>query len=148
MRVRGRIDRVDAKQGKDGLELRVLDYKWGAYPRARGYGDGSVLQMPIYMRAVTELAGLEGSVTQGAYRSITKGTANGALIKAAEVESVLAFALSVPSRVRAGMFEPVQSASQELKSWQAGLEVTRSTAAFREGNRYRYPVAEDEAAHG
>jgi len=136
MRVRGRIDRVDAKPGKDGTELRILDYKWGSYPPARGYRDGSVLQLPIYMQAASERTGLEGRVSQGSYRPVTRDTANGALIRAKEMGPVLAFALSISGRVRRGLFEPVQAASHSLGAWQVGPEVTRSTARFRDGHRF------------
>ena len=136
MRVRGRIDRVDAKPGKGGSELRVLDYKWGSYPPARGYRDGSVLQLPIYMQAVSERGDVEGRVSQGSYRPVTRDTANGALIRAKDVDPVLAFALTIPGRVRRGLCEPVQAASQSLGAWQVGPEVTRSTAKFPDGHRF------------
>ncbi|MEJ2483936.1 MAG: PD-(D/E)XK nuclease family protein [Gemmatimonadota bacterium] len=136
MRVRGRIDRVDAKPGKEGAELRVLDYKWGGYPRAAGYRDGSVLQTAIYLRAASRLPGIDGRVTWGAYRPITKPTASGARLAADDVDSVLAFALSIPERVRNGWFEPVLAASQSLGAWEVGREVTRTSAQFAEGHRF------------
>jgi RecB family exonuclease len=141
MRVRGRIDRVDAKPGNSGTELRILDYKWGSYPPARGYRDGSVLQLPIYMQAVSERADFEGRVSQGSYRPVTRDTANGALIRAKDVDPVLAFALSIAGRVRRGLFEPVQAASMSLGAWQVGPEVTRSTAKFRDRHRFE-PASE------
>jgi hypothetical protein len=137
MRIRGRIDRVDSKPGKDGPELLVLDYKWGAYPQAKGYRDGSVLQMPIYMRVLSELQQLEGVVSRGAYRPITRSTANGAQMKARDVDSVLPFALTIPARVRSGFFEAVQAASQPPGGWQAGPEITRTEARFRDTHRFR-----------
>jgi RecB family exonuclease len=136
MRVRGRIDRLDAKAGKDGTELRVLDYKWGGYPRAAGYRDGSVLQTAIYLRAASRLSSVEGRVTWGAYRSITKATANGSRLTVEEADSVLAFALSIPDRVRGGRFEPILAASQSLGAWEVGRDVTRTSAQFREGHRF------------
>lgn len=150
MRVRGRIDRVDARPGKGETELRVLDYKWGSYPPASGYRDGSVLQLPIYMRAVSERADVEGRVSQGSYRPVTRDTANGALIRAKDVDSVLAFALSIAGRVRGGLFEPVQAASQSVGAWQIGPEVTRSTAKFRDGHRFgvTYEPGGEDASGG
>jgi ATP-dependent helicase/DNAse subunit B len=139
MRVRGRIDRLDAKPGKDGTELRVLDYKWGGYPRAAGYRDGSVLQTAIYLCAASRLSGDEGRVTWGAYRSITKATANGSRLTVDEADSVLAFALSIPDRVRGGRFEPILAASQSLGAWEVGRDVTRTSAQFREGHRFEPP---------
>ncbi len=140
MRVRGRIDRLDARQGKDGVELRVLDYKWGGYPRAAGYRDGSVLQTAIYLRAASVISTVDGSLKWGAYRPITRTTASGARLSIDEADGVLAFALSIPERVRRGWFEPVLAASQTLGAWQVGPEVTRTTAQFREGHRFENPV--------
>jgi RecB family exonuclease len=149
IRVRGRIDRVDATSGESGTELRILDYKWGSYPPARGYRDGAVLQLPIYMRAVSELADVEGHVVQGSYRPVTRDTANGALIRAKDVESVLAFALSISGRAREGRFEPVQAASQPPGAWQVGPEVTRTSARFRDGHRFEVaPEPGEEDAGG
>ncbi len=109
IKVRGRIDRVDAKAGKDGIELHVVDYKWKSYPARSGYWDGSVLQTPIYMRAAAVLANLEGVVTQGFYRPINGTTVTGARLLARDADTPLDFALSIPPRIRAGLFEPVQA---------------------------------------
>ena len=146
MRVRGRIDRIDAKTGEQGVELRVLDYKWGGYPRASGYRDGSVLQTAIYLRAASLISGVEGTVSWGAYRPITKTTASGARLTAADADPVLAFALSIPHRVRQGWFEPVLAGSQTLGAWQPGPEVTRTTAQYREGHRFEVAVDEGSDA--
>ncbi|MCL7968760.1 MAG: PD-(D/E)XK nuclease family protein [marine benthic group bacterium] len=139
MRVRGRIDRLDARLGKDGPELRVLDYKWGGYPSASGYRDGSVLQTAIYLRAASVISAVDGALKWGAYRPITKTTASGARLSMEEVDGVLAFALSIPERVRNGWFEPVLAASQSLGAWQVGPEVTRTSAQFRGGHRFEIP---------
>ncbi|MCL7927173.1 MAG: PD-(D/E)XK nuclease family protein, partial [marine benthic group bacterium] len=139
MRVRGRIDRLDARLGKDGPELRVLDYKWGGYPSASGYRDGSVLQTAIYLRAASVISAVDGALKWGAYRPITKTTASGARLSMEEVDGVLAFALSIPERVRSGWFEPVLAASQSLGAWQVGPEVTRTSAQFRGGHRFEIP---------
>ncbi len=140
--VRGRIDRVDAKSGKQGIELEVLDYKWRSYPAAGGYADGSVLQMPIYMRAVSAREDLEGVVTQGAYRSIAGTTAHGAKLEAKDANGPLAFVHSIPRRIREGRFEAVQAKSTAIRPWQPGREITRTDAAFRTGHRFVDPATE------
>ena len=140
--VRGRIDRVDAMSGKQGLELQVLDYKWKSYPAAGGYADGSVLQMPIYMRAISARDDLEGVVTQGAYRPIDGKTAHGARLEAKDADGPLAFILSIPPRIRRGYFEAVQAKSTSIRPWQPGREITRTDAAFRTGHRFVDPATE------
>ena len=136
IRVRGRIDRVDSKPGKHGPELQVLDYKWKSFPARGGYADGSVLQTPIYMRAVSVLANLDGVVTQGSYRQVDGTTANGARLLAKDVDLPLAFALSIPPRILAGQFEAVQAKASKLRPWQPGRDVTRTDAAFTVGHRF------------
>jgi len=137
IRVRGRIDRIDAKPGTKGIELHVVDYKWKSYPASGGYRDGSVLQTPIYMRAAAVLANLEGEVTQGFYRPINGKTVTGARLLAGEAESALEFALSIPPRIRSGLFEPVQAKSATISPWQPGHDVTRTGAALPDGHRFR-----------
>jgi hypothetical protein len=136
IRVRGRIDRVDLKAGKQGPELRVLDYKWKAFPARGGYADGSVLQTPIYMKAVSVLANLEGIVTQGSYRQVGGTTADGAKLLAKDANRPLAFALSIPPRIRDGQFEAVQAKYSRLKPWQPGREITRTEATLPDGHRF------------
>lgn len=145
IRVRGRIDRVDAKPGKNGIELHVVDYKWKSYPPSGGYKDGSVLQTPIYMRAAAVLANLEGEVTQGYYRPIIGKTVAAARLLARDAELPLQFALSIPPRIRGGLFEAVQARSAQIKPWQPGREVTRTAAALTGGHRFgRSPEISDD----
>lgn len=136
IRVRGRIDRVDLKPGKQGPELQVLDYKWKSYPARKGYADGSVLQTPIYMKAVSVLANLEGIVTQGSYRQIDGTTAEGAKLLARDAEHSLAFALSIPPRIRDGQFEAVQAKAARVRPWQPGRDITRTDASLLRGHRF------------
>ena len=136
IRVRGRIDRVDVKAGKQGPELKVLDYKWKSFPARGGYADGSVLQTPIYMKAVSVLANLEGVVTQGSYRQVDGTTADGAKLLAKDAEHPLAFVLSIPPRIRAGEFEAVQAKASRLRPWQPGREITRTDATLPSGHRF------------
>ena len=146
MRIRGRIDRVDVKAGKQGPEIKVLDYKWKSFPARGGYEDGSVLQTPIYMKAVSVLANLEGVVTQGSYRQVDGTTADGAKLLAKDAEAPLAFALSIPPRIRSGQFEAVQAKGSRLRPWQPGREITRTDATLPGG--HRYAAAEGDAGDG
>jgi len=139
---RGRIDRVDAVEGRSGTELRVLDYKWKSHPPAGGYRDGSVLQTALYLRAV-EAAGLEGRLAYGAYRPISRKPREGAKLPVGRVEEPLRFALSIPARVRAGRFESAQARAVSLAGWQAGPDITRTDAQIREGSRFDEPPPDD-----
>jgi hypothetical protein len=136
IRVRGRIDRVDSKPGKQGPELQVLDYKWKSFPARGGYADGSALQTPIYMKAVSVMASLDGVVTQGSYRQVDGTTANGAKLLEKDAEHPLAFALSIPPRIRAGKFEAVQAKAARSRPWQPGRDITRTDASLPVGHRF------------
>ena len=132
--LRGRIDRVD-QHGSAGW-LRVVDYKSGAAPTTGGYEDGALLQSALYIRAMAELG--RGPVASGVFRSI-KGagkTANNGLLKESEVDRVLSFALSIPARVRAGLFEAVQARTSKIGPWQPGREITRSSAKISAQSRF------------
>ncbi|MEE9208532.1 MAG: PD-(D/E)XK nuclease family protein [Gemmatimonadota bacterium] len=132
---RGRIDRVD-RHGSAGW-LRVVDYKSGSAPTTGGYDDGALLQSALYMRAMAELG--RGSVASGVFRSIRGAgkTANSGLLKASEVDRVLSFALSIPARVRAGLFEAVQArTAKKISPWQPGREITRSSAVISARSRF------------
>lgn len=137
LRLCGRIDRVDL--GEKGHQ--VLDYKIGGTPGANDYEDGSALQAPLYMQ-VLEDDGLEMSL--GYYRSLKpskKRTQYGGKIERHKpnYDAALGYALSIPGRIRAGLFEPVAS----LKSggwapWHASRDIARSEAKMPEGNRYEH----------
>ena len=107
-------------------------------PRRGGYQDGALLQTALYMQAVS-LMGL-GSVDLGRYRSI-RGKANVYPLKWSDIGPTLKLALSIPRRVRAGLFEAVQAASADIRNWQPGRDVTRTTAQLGGGSRFD-PVAE------
>ncbi|NIR78137.1 MAG: PD-(D/E)XK nuclease family protein, partial [Gemmatimonadetes bacterium] len=68
IRLRGRIDRVDAEDG--GTKLHVVDYKSGNIPKRKGYQDGAVLQTALYVEALR--SGPDLRVESGRYRSIKK----------------------------------------------------------------------------
>ena len=136
--LRGRIDRVDRFGGPEGGVLRVLDYKSGfsSLPKQKGYQDGALLQTALYMKAV-DVLGL-GPVDSGRYRAIRQpgSPANKYEIKFSRAEPTLRLALSIPGRVRAGLFEAVQAASAPIVDWQPGMEVTRNRASLPDGTRF------------
>lgn len=134
--LRGRIDRVDRYPGPAGPSLQVIDYKSSSIPSRKGYEDGALLQTALYMRALS-LTGY-GPVKRGAYRAIRRpgDPKNGAELRAAQVDSVLRFALAIPARARAGLFEAVQAGSTRLEEWQTGREVTRTEARVTTGSRF------------
>ncbi|MFQ5690595.1 MAG: PD-(D/E)XK nuclease family protein [Gemmatimonadota bacterium] len=132
--LRGRIDRVDRRGAGEQAGLRVIDYKSGTTPSPGGYDDGALVQTALYMRAV-ETLGL-GPVSEGLFRSIRKRTMTAAPLKRERLESVLSFALAIPPRVRAGLFEAVQARSAALTDWQPGIEVTRCTLRLSAAARF------------
>jgi RecB family exonuclease len=136
--LRGRVDRVDRHGGEQGGLLRVLDYKSGltSLPLKRGYEDGALLQTALYMVAVDSM-GL-GSMDSARYRGLqTPGKpANKYELKFSRVEPTVRLALSIPGRVRAGLFEAVQAGSASIAPWQPGRDVTRNEASLSDGTRF------------
>lgn len=47
-----RLDRVDEREGKEGREKRVADYKTGSAPRPKDVKQGLTLQLPLYAWAL------------------------------------------------------------------------------------------------
>jgi len=141
LRLGGRIDRVD-RIGRGDRGLRVVDYKLKSTPATSGYDDGATLQSALYMCAWERLQG-EAPV-EGLFLSVLepgKGSRSG--LKAERVDRVLPFALSIPSRIRAGRFEPVQAASAgDPSPWQPGRELTRNAASISAGTRFDNPAEE------
>jgi len=137
LRLHGRIDRVDL--GTKGHQ--VLDYKSGGTPGANDYDDGSALQAPLYMQAL-ENDGREMSL--GYYRSLKPSKRRlqyGGRIerRQAKYDDALRYALSIPGRIRDGLFEPVASMkSKGWAPWHADRDVARSEAELSEGNRYEH----------
>ncbi|MFQ5528742.1 MAG: PD-(D/E)XK nuclease family protein, partial [Gemmatimonadota bacterium] len=131
----GRIDRIDRLPGGT---VRVVDYKSGQVPGRKGYEDGALLQSALYMRAWEQITG--SVADQGLFLSVKdpgKGSKSG--LPAAQVDDVLRYAFSIPARVRAGLFEPVQAHStREIADWQPGREVTRSTRVLGAGTRFEH----------
>jgi hypothetical protein len=57
-------------------------------------------------------------------------------LRYSRVEPTLRLALSIPGRVREGLFEAVQAASATIAPWQPGRAVTRSEARLDDGSRF------------
>lgn len=146
VRLRGRIDRVDVRDGGTGPTYHVLDYKTGGLPMRRGYRDGSVLQTALYLRALEHVEEIEPA--SGRYRSIKSpgDPKNGLDLKVGskEFERALALAFSIPARVRAGLFEPVMAWASGWQPWDPGPDVTRTRAALQEACRFD---EDDEPSH-
>ncbi len=145
LRLRGRIDRVDLTgAGPPGPEgpatSNVLDYKSGKTPSANDFVDGTALQAPLYMQAL-ENAGHHVGI--GFYRSLKKGggkyTQYAGKIRRneAKYDVALQFALSIPGRIRAGMFEPVRSLrAGRWPAYEPDRGIARSAAQLPEGSRF------------
>lgn len=138
LRLRGRIDRVDVRDGATGPTYHVLDYKSGRLPMRRGYRDGSVLQTALYLRALERAEGIEPA--SGRYRSLkSPGHPKNGLdltVGSEEFERALSLAFSIPARVRAGIFEPVMAWASKWQPWDPGTDVTRTRAALDEACRF------------
>lgn len=132
--LRGRIDRIDTVQTKDGLRHRVLDYKSSSIPKAGGYEDGSLLQAVLYLEAINQ-SGFQG--LEGCYRALKKPgkPQNGAKVKygSSKYSVALQHVFSIPPRVRQGLFEPVVAPSQDWPFFAPGVEITRSRARLPKG---------------
>lgn len=149
--LRGRIDRID-RCGRGGTPFhRVVDYKTGSIPSPTGYGDGALLQTALYMKAA-EVGGFDTpeplAVRNGVFRSIKYDTRNGAPLERKDLDAVLALALSIPARVREGMFEAVQAGSTKISDWQPGRDLTRTEARLESGSRFDPPAAGEEPVPG
>lgn len=121
---RGRIDRVDRKGEGAASRRKVIDYKSGtSCPSSAGYRDGATLQTALYMRALETLEGEE--VHSGVFRTVKGLGWNLSRLERSGVDAVLRLALAIPPRVRAGLFEAVQAASEDIGDWQPGRSVTR-----------------------
>ncbi len=129
IRLRGRIDRIDVAHRRGAKIHLVLDYKSTRTPAAKGYRDGSLVQAPLYVEVIRNF-GYQGQ--EGRYRALRRpgNPQNGAAARVGkEVYDVaIAHAMSIPVRVRAGLFEPVMAPSQEWEPYHPGVEITRSRA--------------------
>ena len=137
LRVRGRIDRLDRSGGGKGPH-HVLDYKKGFTPSFNAYKDASILQGVIYSQV---LANLGYDVQDSRYRAITKpgSPQNGGRVVVGKplYDGALKLALSIPGRVRAGLFEAVASANKKRwMDWDPPIEIRRTGAVLPDGNRF------------
>lgn len=139
LRLAGRIDRVDRLGVGEG-GIRVVDYKLKGTPKTAGYDDGALLQSALYMRAWELLHGERPE--EALFLSVLEpGTGSRSGLPADRVDAVLKFALSIPARVRAGLFEPVQAGSNyPPAAGQPGPELTRTTAGISSGHRFDNPA--------
>ncbi|MDP6379714.1 MAG: exodeoxyribonuclease V subunit gamma [Phycisphaerae bacterium] len=73
LRLRGRIDRVDVARRDGEVEaLAVIDYKTGQAPKKKWMLEGISFQLPVYLRAATELLmpGVRDAQASAAFFSI------------------------------------------------------------------------------
>lgn len=134
MRLRGRVDRIDqARVGGEDV-WRVVDYKSNYIPKPIEFRRGLALQGPLYMKA---LATREGkTVDVGRYRSLKRREERAVDWRSDEFEAALRIALSIPERVRHGLFEPALPPVQQWRAWDPGIEIRRTSAVMAEGTRF------------
>ena len=64
--LRGFVDRIDVKEGKDGKddkspdEFVIVDYKTGSHPKYNEIVAGKALQIPLYLKAVENAKNIKG----------------------------------------------------------------------------------------
>ena len=116
----------------------MLDYKTSTVPKASGYLDGGALQPALYMSVVALQEGL--AMKDAGYRTIRNPTGKGSKIlvkwESDAHRTALAVAFSIPGRVRAGDFEPVQASSGDWVGWHPGIDVVRGRAVLSDGDRF------------
>ena len=130
MRLRGKIDRIDAA----GDALTVVDYKSGQAPKAAGYDDGSVLQGPLYMAALRVLG---REAVSAEYRTVKKPARASAIDWVDHrAQYAVRLALSIPARIRAGLFEPCAAKGGGWKRWWPGGPALYRCESIHEGCRF------------
>ncbi len=75
LRVRGTIDRVDVG---DGGACMVTDYKTGSAPSQKDIREGRALQLPLYLRALETITGMEGVACS--YYTIKQGKTQNSIV--------------------------------------------------------------------
>jgi hypothetical protein len=135
LRLTGRVDRIDVDRSG---RYQVLDYKSSNVPQRKCYGDGVLLQAPLYAEALRQTAGVD--IVGARYRALKKpaAPANGAAVTVDREPygTALAFAFSVPARVHDGLFEAVMAASSNWASWDPDLSVCRTQGVLEQGSRF------------
>ena len=128
LRLRGKIDRVDVKDGAH----RVVDYKSGTIPGRKGYLDGATLQSALYMAAL----GASGlTPAEAEYRSIRQRKTSARIAWGdQDATRALSLAHSIPARVRSGKFEPCAASSCGWKNyWPGGIALVRVAQELADG---------------
>ncbi|MFW6089247.1 MAG: PD-(D/E)XK nuclease family protein, partial [Gemmatimonadota bacterium] len=135
----GRIDRVDRFREPTG-GVRIVDYKWKGIPSRHGFDDGAVLQPALYLKAWEALHDETGR--EALFLSISKpGRGSRSGLTSDRADEVLSRALSIPARIRAGLFAPVQAAScHPPADSQPGPELVRTDVVIGAGSRFDHPV--------
>ena len=135
MKVLGRIDRVDLA-GEPGRErYSVVDYKRNWLPGPRGYRDGVLVQMPLYMKVLRDHFGLP--IESGGVRSVKQARANRRMYWGDDnFERALRVAFSIPKRARSGLFEAIHASSDSWKDWHPGRDICRTRARLVSGSRF------------
>lgn len=139
MLLAGRIDRVDRFRAAPG-GIRIVDYKWKSIPSKRGFDDGAILQPALYLKAWEALR--DETPREALFLSISKpGRGSRSGLAADRADEVLSRALSIPARVRAGLFEPARAASCDPPAdSQPGREVVRTDVTIGAGSRFDHPA--------
>ncbi len=120
IRLQGRIDRVDVDEERD--RFRVIDYKTGKFRRTEPFDHGKALQLPVYLRAASELLGIppESGDAQYYFASGRGGfqrkgmTGEELKERAGDFEQMLQ---TIADGVEAGMFAPNPGKGKETCRW-------------------------------
>ncbi|HUF12946.1 MAG TPA: PD-(D/E)XK nuclease family protein [Longimicrobiales bacterium] len=136
MRLRGRVDRIDRATSGGDVVWRVVDYKSGDPPQPRHFRRGVALQTPLYMKAVARKEGV--AVDVGRYRSLKdlKNRERAILWGSDEFEKALRTAVSIPERVRRGVFELALAHGETWAPWDPGIEIRRGSVTLPVESRF------------
>jgi hypothetical protein len=136
MRLRGRIDRIDVATDNGEKVWRVVDYKSGEPPQPRHFRRGVALQTPLYMKALAAKEGVRVDI--GRYRSLKdlKNRERRIDWGSPEFEQALRAAVSIPDRVRQGIFELALAHGETWAPWDPGIEIRRGSATLPVESRF------------
>lgn len=134
LRVRGRIDRVDRCAAPSGANWRVVDYKSTVIPGKIDFMRGVALQGPLYMKALAVSEGMD--VGFAVYRSLKRHEETRIAWGSKQFEAALRIAVSIPERVRAGVFDVALAPRQDWRDYDPGIEIRRSSAVLEDGIRF------------
>jgi hypothetical protein len=136
MKLRGRVDRIDRATTLGGIVWRVVDYKSGEPPQPRHFRRGVALQTPLYMKALAVKECV--TVDVGRYRSLKNMKNRERTIDWGqdEFEKALRTAVSIPERVRRGLFELALANGETWAPWDPGIEIRRGSATLAVESRF------------